>query len=181
MGWELQVQAESERDEVARDLGTAASAKAESEKRRKAAESALAELQLRFAEADKSKGETAGIIAKLRADLEAALAALEEAEARASTAAAKAESLEGQLKDTAELLEEETRLKLAFQGKVCLPSPAPLSVPHLALAVRRVAWKRTWPPSKTSWRRRMMPSKRSSVKSPHSSLRYCHSSAYKRL
>ncbi|KFD61976.1 hypothetical protein M514_05674 [Trichuris suis] len=109
---------ESENSELANDLLNAQTARQEADKRRKAAEAQLSEMSARFADMEKSKNESHEAIAKYQVECESAQKIAEEAEQKLSVIAKSQSTLEKQLVELQESLQDETRLKLGLQTKL---------------------------------------------------------------
>ncbi|TMS36883.1 hypothetical protein L596_003949 [Steinernema carpocapsae] len=93
-------------------------AKADAEKKRKQAESAIAELNARYSDVDQGRLALADQLAKLQSDLETANKLKDELEQRASAAERKVLALEQAVVEHQEALTEETRQKLSSQSRV---------------------------------------------------------------
>ncbi|KAI6215938.1 hypothetical protein M3Y94_00443900 [Aphelenchoides besseyi] len=119
------VSMEQEKSELANELGNLQVARNEAEKRRKLAEATIAELQASLADAQREREQNAQQLAKvstqidvkstsfqLQPALETTSQQREELEEQLAAALRKAQSLETQLADTQDLLQQETRQKL---------------------------------------------------------------------
>ena len=104
--------------DMANELKTVSGSKAENERRRKQLEMQCAELQMKLQESDKIGADSADKLSKVITELDLVSTALNEAENKASHASKNAEGLESQLSEATNLLEEETRQKLALNSKL---------------------------------------------------------------
>ena len=104
--------------DMANELKTVSGSKAENERRRKQLEMQCAELQMKLQESDKIGADSADKLSKVITELDLVSTALNEAENKASLASKNAEGLESQLSEATNLLEEETRQKLALNSKL---------------------------------------------------------------
>ncbi|XP_052268175.1 myosin-10-like [Dreissena polymorpha] len=109
---------EAENTDLANDLKQVQMAKQESERKRKQAEQTLAELNIKLAEIDRVKAEQTEKASKATTELETLTSQLEAADTKNIQLGQKVSTLEAQLADSQELVEEETRGKLAAQSKL---------------------------------------------------------------
>lgn len=103
---------------MASDLKSVQMAKTESERKRKQAETQLAEISVRYQEQERGKGETVERASKLQAELEQACIQLEQLDTKSLQLSQRVSSLEAQLADTQDICQEETRQKLSLQSKL---------------------------------------------------------------
>ncbi|XP_052768982.1 myosin heavy chain, non-muscle-like isoform X3 [Mya arenaria] len=108
---------EAENLDLSNDLKQVQMAKQESERKRKQAEQSIAELNIKLAEIERVKNEAAEKAAKGASETESLASQLEAAETKNIHLSQKCSSLEAQLADAQEMVEEETRGKLAAQTK----------------------------------------------------------------
>ncbi|XP_065222996.1 myosin heavy chain, non-muscle [Planococcus citri] len=109
---------EAENADLAVELKTVSSTRQECERRRKQAENALAEIQVKLADSERIKTELADRVSKLTNEGESITNQLEQAELKASAAVKSAATMETQLSETQALLEEETKQKLALSSRL---------------------------------------------------------------
>ncbi|XP_063701487.1 myosin heavy chain, non-muscle isoform X1 [Culicoides brevitarsis] len=109
---------EAENADLATELRNANQSKQENDRRRKQAESQIAELQVKLAELERARSELQEKVIKLQQESENITQQLEDAELKASAALKAANTMESQLTESQQLLEEETRQKLALSSKL---------------------------------------------------------------
>uniref|UniRef100_A0A671NYA8 Myosin-10-like n=1 Tax=Sinocyclocheilus anshuiensis TaxID=1608454 RepID=A0A671NYA8_9TELE len=100
------------------ELKTLQGGKMESERGRKRAEGQLQELNARLAQAEREREEREERLGKLQSELESLSSSLSSSESKSHRLSKEVSSLESQLHDVQELLQEETRQKLALGSRV---------------------------------------------------------------
>uniref|UniRef100_A0A8C1XYS1 Myosin, heavy chain 14, non-muscle n=1 Tax=Cyprinus carpio TaxID=7962 RepID=A0A8C1XYS1_CYPCA len=109
---------EEERMNLSAELKTLQGGKMESERGRKRAEGQLQELNARLSQAERERGEREERLSKLQLELESLSSSLSSSESKSHRLSKEVSSLESQLHDVQELLQEETRQKLALGSRV---------------------------------------------------------------
>uniref|UniRef100_A0A673FZJ7 Myosin-10-like n=1 Tax=Sinocyclocheilus rhinocerous TaxID=307959 RepID=A0A673FZJ7_9TELE len=109
---------EEERMNLSAELKTLQGGKMESERGRKRAEGQLQELNARLAQAEREREEREERLCKLQSELESLSSSLSSSESKSHRLSKEVSSLESQLHDVQELLQEETRQKLALGSRV---------------------------------------------------------------
>ncbi|XP_053393233.1 myosin-10-like isoform X7 [Mercenaria mercenaria] len=109
---------EAENQDLANDLKQVQMAKQESERKRKQAEAAISELNIKLAELERIKSDQGDKISKNTTELDSLSTQLEAADTKNIQLSQKLSSLEAQLADAQEMVQEETRGKLAAQAKL---------------------------------------------------------------
>uniref|UniRef100_A0A672P0C2 Myosin-10-like n=1 Tax=Sinocyclocheilus grahami TaxID=75366 RepID=A0A672P0C2_SINGR len=109
---------EEERMNLSAELKTLQGGKMESERGRKRAEGQLQELNARLAQAEREREEREERLSKLQSELESLSSSLSSSESKSHRLSKEVSSLESQLHDVQELLQEETRQKLALGSRV---------------------------------------------------------------
>ncbi|XP_060570193.1 myosin heavy chain, non-muscle-like isoform X3 [Ruditapes philippinarum] len=109
---------EAENQDLANDLKQVQMAKQESERKRKQAEASVSELNIKLAELERVKSDQADKVSKNASELDSLSTQLQTSETKNIQLAQKLSSLEAQLADAQEMVQEETRGKLAAQGKL---------------------------------------------------------------
>ncbi|KAH8401047.1 hypothetical protein KR009_002704, partial [Drosophila setifemur] len=109
---------EAENADLATELRSVNSSRQENDRRRKQAESQIAELQVKLAEIERARSELQEKCTKLQQEAENITNQLEEAELKSSAAVKSASTMESQLTEAQQLLEEETRQKLGLSSKL---------------------------------------------------------------
>ncbi|XP_016087656.1 myosin-10-like [Sinocyclocheilus grahami] len=109
---------EEERMNLSAELKTLQGGKMESERGRKRAEGQLQELNARLAQAEREREEREERLGKLQSELESLSSSLSSSESKSHRLSKDVSSLESQLHDVQELLQEETRQKLALGSRV---------------------------------------------------------------
>ncbi|XP_052475312.1 myosin-10-like isoform X2 [Carassius gibelio] len=109
---------EEERMNLSSELKTLQGGKMESERGRKRAEGQLQELNARLAQAAREREEREERLCKLQSELESLTSSLSSSESKSHRLSKEVSSLESQLHDVQELLQEETRQKLALGSRV---------------------------------------------------------------
>uniref|UniRef100_A0A673HV86 Myosin-10-like n=1 Tax=Sinocyclocheilus rhinocerous TaxID=307959 RepID=A0A673HV86_9TELE len=109
---------EEERMNLSAELKTLQGGKMESERGRKRAEGQLQELNARLAQAEREREEREERLSKLQSELESLSSSLSSSESKSHRLSKEVSSLESQLHDVQELLQEETRQKLALGSRM---------------------------------------------------------------
>uniref|UniRef100_A0A8C2K2R9 Myosin, heavy chain 14, non-muscle n=1 Tax=Cyprinus carpio TaxID=7962 RepID=A0A8C2K2R9_CYPCA len=109
---------EEERMNLSSELKTLQGGKMESERGRKRAEGQLQEVNARLAQAEREREEREERLGKLQLELESLSSSLSSSESKSHRLSKEVSSLESQLHDVQELLQEETRQKLALGSRV---------------------------------------------------------------
>ncbi|XP_067128041.1 LOW QUALITY PROTEIN: myosin heavy chain, non-muscle-like [Centruroides vittatus] len=109
---------EAENAELTNEIKGVSAARQESDRKRKQLETQVQELMVKLGESDRSKSEILERAQKLQVELEAVNNQLEEMEIKASQASKSTSALESQLAEAQELLQDETRQKLALSSKI---------------------------------------------------------------
>ncbi|XP_059809759.1 myosin-9-like isoform X1 [Hypanus sabinus] len=109
---------ENERNELSIEVKSLMQAKADSEHKRKKLESVLQELQVKNTDVDRTRTELSEKVCKLQNELENVSALMNQAESKVIKLTKDHSTVESHLQDTQELLQEETRQKLAFGTKL---------------------------------------------------------------
>ncbi|KAK3797476.1 hypothetical protein RRG08_049307 [Elysia crispata] len=109
---------EEENKDLGNDLKSVQMAKQESERKRKQAESQVAEMSLKLAELERFSGDAGDKSKKLQTELDQVVNQLEQVETKALQGQQKISSLEAQLADVNETMQDETRQKLSLQSKL---------------------------------------------------------------
>ncbi|XP_058602225.1 myosin-10 isoform X8 [Onychostoma macrolepis] len=109
---------EEERMNLSAELKTLQGGKMESERGRKRAEGQLQELNARLSQAEREREEREERLSKLQLELESLSSCLSSSESKSHRLSKEVSSLESQLHDVQELLQEETRQKLALGSRV---------------------------------------------------------------
>ncbi|XP_052434246.1 myosin-10 isoform X4 [Carassius gibelio] len=109
---------EEERMNLSTELKTLQGGKMESERGRKRAEGQLQELNARLAQAEREREEREERLSKLQSELESLSSSLSSSESKSHRLSKEVSSLESQLHDVQDLLQEETRQKLALGSRV---------------------------------------------------------------
>ncbi|XP_065073344.1 myosin heavy chain, non-muscle isoform X1 [Ochlerotatus camptorhynchus] len=109
---------EAENADLATELRNVNQSRQENDRRRKQAETLIAELQVKLAEVERTRVELQDKVTKLQQETENITQQLDEAELKASAAIKSASNMESQLTEAQQLLEEETRQKLALSSKL---------------------------------------------------------------
>ncbi|XP_059423424.1 myosin-10 isoform X7 [Carassius carassius] len=109
---------EEERMNLSAELKTLQGGKMESERGRKRAEGQLQELNARLAQAEREREEREERLSKLQSELESLSSSLFSSESKSHRLSKEVSSLESQLHDVQDLLQEETRQKLALGSRV---------------------------------------------------------------
>ncbi|XP_055526751.1 myosin heavy chain, non-muscle isoform X1 [Wyeomyia smithii] len=109
---------EAENADLATDLRNVNQSRQENDRRRKQAESQVAELQVKLAEVERARVELQEKVSKLQQETDVITQQLDTAELKASAAMKSATNMESQLTEAQQLLEEETRQKLALSSKL---------------------------------------------------------------
>ncbi|XP_036395373.1 myosin-10 isoform X2 [Megalops cyprinoides] len=109
---------EEERASLTNELKTLQGGKMESERGRKRAESQLQELNARLAQAEREREEREERMHKLQSEIETLSNSLSASESKSLRLSKEVSGLESQLHDAQELLQDETRQKLALGSRV---------------------------------------------------------------
>jgi myosin protein heavy chain len=109
---------EAENADLATELRNVNQSRQENDRRRKQAEQQFAEVQMKFVELERVRSEMQEKMLKLQQESDQLTAQLEDAETKASAAIKSASTIESQLSESQQLLEEETRQKLALSSKL---------------------------------------------------------------
>uniref|UniRef100_A0A4W4H0V1 Myosin, heavy chain 14, non-muscle n=1 Tax=Electrophorus electricus TaxID=8005 RepID=A0A4W4H0V1_ELEEL len=109
---------EEERVSLTAELKTLQGGKMESERGRKRAEGQLQELNARLAQADREREEREDRLHKLQMEIESLSSSLASSDSKSLRLSKEVSSLESQLHDAQELLQDETRQKLALGSRV---------------------------------------------------------------
>ncbi|XP_077065198.1 uncharacterized protein myh14 isoform X8 [Siphateles boraxobius] len=109
---------EEERMNLSAELKTLQGGKMESERGRKRAEGQLQEVNARLLQADREREEREERLSKLQSELESLSSSLSSSDSKSHRLSKEVSSLESQLHDVQELLQEETRQKLALGSRV---------------------------------------------------------------
>ncbi|XP_031431549.1 myosin-10 isoform X3 [Clupea harengus] len=109
---------EEERSCLSAELKGAQGGKMESERNRKRAESQIQELGARLTQADREREEREDRIHKLQAEIESLSGSLSASESKSVRMVKDVSSLESQLHDAQELLQDETRQKLSLGSRM---------------------------------------------------------------
>ncbi|KAG9510218.1 Myosin heavy chain, non-muscle, partial [Fragariocoptes setiger] len=109
---------EAENADMASDIKMLNTQKQEMERRRKQMEIAVQELSTKYAESERQRLEIEDKLAKACCELEFATQQLEESDKRASVAGKSSATLEAQLMEVQEVLQEETKQKLALSSRL---------------------------------------------------------------
>ncbi|KAK1795182.1 hypothetical protein P4O66_010359, partial [Electrophorus voltai] len=109
---------EEERVSLTAELKTLQGGKMESERGRKRAEGQLQELNARLAQADREREEREDRLHKLQMEIESLSNSLASSDSKSLRLSKEVSSLESQLHDAQELLQDETRQKLALGSRV---------------------------------------------------------------
>uniref|UniRef100_A0A673HYG7 Myosin-10-like n=1 Tax=Sinocyclocheilus rhinocerous TaxID=307959 RepID=A0A673HYG7_9TELE len=116
--FEVRAVLEEERMNLSAELKTLQGGKMESERGRKRAEGQLQELNARLAQAEREREEREERLSKLQSELESLSSSLSSSESKSHRLSKEVSSLESQLHDVQELLQEETRQKLALGSRM---------------------------------------------------------------
>lgn len=109
---------EAENADMANELKALHAQRQESERRRKQLEQAIQDLNTKFADSDRSRAELLERYNKVQNELEIATQQLEDFDQRASAASKSSTAFEAQLAETQEVLQEETKQKLALSARL---------------------------------------------------------------
>ncbi|KAM6910646.1 uncharacterized protein myh14 [Xenentodon cancila] len=109
---------EEERQNLTSELKSLQASRTESERGRKRAEGQLQELSARLAQADREREDREERLHKLQSEIESLSGNLSSSETKYLRLAKEASSLESQLHDARELLQDETRQKVALASRV---------------------------------------------------------------
>ncbi|XP_067305198.1 myosin-10 isoform X5 [Pseudorasbora parva] len=109
---------EEERLNLSAELKTFQGGKMESERGRKRAEGQLQEVNARLLQAEREKEDREERLGKLQSELESLSSSLSSSDSKSHRLSKEVSSLESQLHDVQELLQEETRQKLALGSRV---------------------------------------------------------------
>ncbi|XP_051899204.1 myosin-9-like isoform X2 [Pristis pectinata] len=109
---------ENERNELSAEVKSLMQAKVDSEHKRKKLESMLQELQVKTTDGDRTRTELNEKISKLQSELDNVTTLMNQAESKVIKLTKDHSTVESHLQDTQELLQEETRQKLAFGTKL---------------------------------------------------------------
>ncbi|XP_023685858.1 uncharacterized protein myh14 isoform X1 [Paramormyrops kingsleyae] len=109
---------EEERSSLSGELKTLQGSRMESERGRKRAEGQLQELNARLAQSEREREEREERLHKLQSEIESLSASLSASESKSLRLSKEVSSLESQLHDAQELLQDETRQKLALGSRV---------------------------------------------------------------
>ncbi|TSK34818.1 Myosin-10 [Bagarius yarrelli] len=109
---------EEERGNLTVELKTLQGGKMESERARKRAEGQLQELTARLAQADREREEREDRLHKLQLEIDSLSSSLSTSDSKSHRLSKEVSSLESQLHDAQELLQDETRQKLALGSRV---------------------------------------------------------------
>ncbi|XP_053090908.1 myosin-10 isoform X2 [Pangasianodon hypophthalmus] len=109
---------EEERGNLTAELKTLQGGKMESERARKRAEGQLQELTARLAQAEREREEREDRLHKLQLEIDSLSSSLSASDSKSHRLSKEVSSLESQLHDAQELLQDETRQKLALGSRV---------------------------------------------------------------
>uniref|UniRef100_A0A452IEJ1 Myosin heavy chain 14 n=1 Tax=Gopherus agassizii TaxID=38772 RepID=A0A452IEJ1_9SAUR len=109
---------EGEKAELVQEVKGLQATRLDSDQRRKKLEGQVQELQIRASEAERAKAELADRVGKLQSELDSVSGALGTTESKTTKLAKELATAESHLQDTQELLQEETRQKLALGSRV---------------------------------------------------------------
>jgi myosin protein heavy chain len=109
---------ENENAETAGELKQMTAGRQEAERKRKQAEQQLSEANLRLSELEKGRGDLGERATKLQTELESLQVQHDTTDAKASALAKQVTTLESQLNDAQELVQDETRHKLSALAKL---------------------------------------------------------------
>ncbi|XP_061572933.1 myosin-10 isoform X4 [Cololabis saira] len=109
---------EEERQNLTSELKSLQAGRTESERGRKRAEGQLQELGARLAQADREREDREERLHKLQSEIESLSGNLSSSETKSLRLAKEASSLDSQLHDARELLQDETRQKMALASRV---------------------------------------------------------------
>ncbi|XP_028281553.1 myosin-10 isoform X4 [Parambassis ranga] len=109
---------EEERQNLTSELKSLQAGRTDSERGRKRAESQLQELNARLTQADREREEREERLHKLQCEIESLSGNLSSSESKSLRLTKEASSLESQLHDAKELLQDETRQKMALSSRV---------------------------------------------------------------
>ncbi|XP_008290477.1 myosin-10 [Stegastes partitus] len=109
---------EEERQNLSSELKSLQAGRTDSERGRKRAESQLQELNARLVQADREREEREERLHKLQCEIESLSGNLSSSDSKTLRLSKEVSSLEGQLHDAKELLQDETRQKMALSSRV---------------------------------------------------------------
>jgi myosin protein heavy chain len=109
---------EAENADMANELKTSNAQRQENERRRKQLESMVQDLNSKFADSERQKEELLDKLNKIQSEFELASQQIEYLDQRASVAGKSAATLEAQLAEVQDVLNEETRQKLALSSRL---------------------------------------------------------------
>lgn len=109
---------EAENADMANEIKALQALKQENERRRKQLEQAVQDLNTKYADSDRSRMELLERFNKAQSELEFASQQLEDLDQRASAASKSSTVLEAQLAEVQEVLQEETKQKLALSARL---------------------------------------------------------------
>lgn len=114
----IKAQLEAENADMANDLKALHAIKTDNERRRKQMEQVVQELNTKYSDSEQMRQELLERFNKAQNELEFALQQLEDLEHRASSASKSSATLEAQLAEVQEVLQEETKQKLALSSRL---------------------------------------------------------------
>lgn len=109
---------ETENIEMDKEIKSLGSSRQESERKRKQQESLIQELSIKLSDVERNRNDLGDRAMKLQTELETVTGQLEDLESKAGQAIKSTNALEAQLAETQDVLQEETRHKLALSTKL---------------------------------------------------------------